>query len=70
MPTGNRQAQTITENTDLGIGMLIAEAEDGIYQRSPQWSASVKGAKSRPAIYAARWTGCNEAATRCVPPHT
>jgi hypothetical protein len=26
------EKRTITENTDLGIGMLIAEAEDGTYQ--------------------------------------
>ena len=31
MPRNGRR--TITENTDLGIGMLIAEAKDGTYQR-------------------------------------
>ncbi len=30
-PTRTR-TRTITETTDLGIGMLIAEAEDGTYQ--------------------------------------
>lgn len=26
------EKRTITENTDLGIGMLILESEDGVYQ--------------------------------------
>jgi hypothetical protein len=30
MPRNERR--TITESTDLGIGMLIAESEDGAYQ--------------------------------------
>jgi hypothetical protein len=32
MPRNGKR--TITDNTDLGIGMLIAESEDGSYQRA------------------------------------
>ena len=32
MPTTTERKRVITEATDLGIGMLIAESEDGAYQ--------------------------------------
>jgi hypothetical protein len=32
MPTATQQKRTITETTDLGIALLIAESEDGAYE--------------------------------------